>query len=314
MHNLPSATTSFIGRQAELAEIALLMHDPACRLLTLLGPGGIGKSRLAVQAAYQQSDQFADGVYFVPLTPIHSADLLISALNDILGLIAFGQELPRQLLIQYLFGKELLLVLDGFEHLIDAASDLVVELLAAAGRIKILVTSREVLNLREEWIRSVDGLPYPVDDAGSRIDDYAAVQLFADRARQVRADFSLHDNLIHVIRICRLVEGIPLGIELAAAWIWTLPCSLIADEIQQRLDFLSTTLRNIPERHRSMRAVFEQSWRLLSAHEQAVFKRLAVFRGSFSREAAERVAGGVAGNARFSGQQVAAAGECGGAL
>ncbi len=186
--------------------------------------------------------------------------------------------------------------------------ELLSDILTAAPGVKFLVTSREVLNLQEECLYHVDGLPYPElppasspqeegsipKDSGEDwgwLEEYGAVQLFVERARRVRRDFSLFDEAADVVRICRLVEGVPLAIELAASWAKTMPCSAIAAEIQRNLDFLATSLRNVPDRQRSMRAIFDQSWQLLTQKERDVFKRLSVLRGSFSREAAERIAG-----------------------
>jgi predicted ATPase len=179
--------------------------------------------------------------------------------------------------------------LDEFEHLLSGVA-LITDILQAAPDVKILVTSREALNLNEEWPRQIGGLRYPTGQPMEEIEDYSAVQLFAERAYRFRATFSLSDELDGVVRICQLVQGMPLGIELAAAWLKTLPCTRIADEIQASLDFLASPLRNVPDRHRSMRAVFDHSWKLLTGEEQAVFRRLAVFRGGFEHEAAQQVA------------------------
>ncbi len=289
-HNLPVQSTPFIGRERELAEIAALLADPACRLLTLVGPGGIGKTRLALEVASQEPAHFRDEVHFVPLAPLNSADHIVPAIMTALTLHFDSSDAPRQRLCAYLADKHLLLVLDNFEHLLDGR-DLVAELLASAPDLKILTTSREVLNLQEEWVRQVKGMPFPESTPAEAVETYEAVQLFVERARRIRADFSLATDKPHVIRVCQLVEGLPLGIELAAAWLRTLTCAQIAEEIQRSVDFLATPLRNVPERHRSMRAVFDQSWRLLTPEEQTVFRKLAVFRGGFERRAAERIAG-----------------------
>ena len=170
--------------------------------------------------------------------------------------------------------------------------DLITALLQAATRVRILVTSRERLNLHEEWVLDIRGLAYPRDEVVDPMEDYSAVQLFLQRARRVRADFQFSElNRSDVIRICWLVEGIPLGVELAASWVRVLSCQAIADEIGSNLDFLSTSLRNVPESHRSMRAVFARSYELLIAEEQLVFNRLSVFRGGFQREAAAAITG-----------------------
>jgi predicted ATPase/DNA-binding CsgD family transcriptional regulator len=290
LHNLPAQPTSFVGRDEELAEIAELLADPGCRLLTLLGPGGIGKTRLAVEVAARAVDDVADGVYFVPLQGVRPG-YLISAIADTAGVPSRGQEDPRTQLLRYLRDREMLLVLDSFEHLLAGEIDLVPDIVQAAPRVRLLVTSREVLNLQGEWLYPVSGLGVPASEYTGNLDVYSAVQLFAERARHVRRDFSLAEERAGVVRICQLVEGMPLAIELAVSWLKTLRCAEIAAEIHRHLDFLSTRLRDVPERHRNMQAVFDQSWQLLTQEEQEVFQRLSVFQGGFQREAARQVAG-----------------------
>ncbi len=287
--HFPQPLTPFVGRRQELSDIAQTLADPACRLLTMVGPGGIGKTRLAVQAAAQFQENFQDGLHFVSLQAIESSDLLISAIADSLNVhLAGPQALYRQLFF-YLQDKNLLLVLDNFEHLMPAAA-LLPELLHAAPAVKLLVTSREALNLPEESLFAVSGMPYPAPDAPD-LQTYSAVQLFVDRASRVRPDFPAEDEHEIIARICRLVEGTPLAIELAASWLKTLSCAGIAAEIERNLDFLTSRWRTVAGKHRSVRAVFNQSWSLLDETEQTVFKRLGVFRGGFRRQAAERIAG-----------------------
>jgi predicted ATPase len=290
VHNLPHAAAPFVNRVSEIAEITDRLNDPSCRLLTLVGPGGIGKTRLAMPVAANCAEQFDDGVYFVPLHSVDSPDFILSAIIDVVSPQSrSGGDLKHQFL-QYLREKALLLVLDNFEHLLDGA-DLLTEILEAAPDVKLLVTSREALNLQEEWRYSVTGLQYPETTAAEQPGAYSAVQLFVERARQVRGDLSLADEQAAVVRVCRLVEGMPLALELAAVWSRALHTNEIATEIQRSLDFLSTSLRNVPQRHQSMPAVFEQTWRRLTDEEQLVFRALSVFRSGFRREAAEAVAG-----------------------
>lgn len=294
--HLPIQLTPFIGRADEVTEIRELLTAPACRLLTLVGPGGIGKTRLAIQVATELLNNFSHGVYFIPLQPIQSVEFLISAVADSLGFPLRGQEDAEVQLLTYLHERDILLVLDNFEHLLtEQSTQLLTSILEAALRVKLLVTSREVLNLQEEWLYPVRGLAFPGPPSQPSPfkregEAYSAVQLFVERARRVRRDFSLADELAGVIRICQLVEGIPLALELAASWTKTLRCEVIAAEIQRNLDFLTTSLRNVPDRQRNMRAVFDHSWQGLSEEERSVFKRLAVFRGGFRLTAAERVA------------------------
>ncbi len=295
-HNLPSQATPFVGRHKELAEITRLLTDPTCRLLTLSGAGGIGKTRLAIEAARQQADVFPDGVYFASLQGVLSPDFLVSAIADALQLGLRGQAEPREQLLGRLSDRRILLVLDSLEHLLAGpwpgqTVGLLGDILRAAPGVTLLVTSREVLNLQEEWVFPVHGLSFPESRQAEDAQDHEAVALFAEWARRVRPDFSLSDEQAGVVHICQLVEGMPLALELAASWARTLPCSAIADEIERNLSFLATTQRDVPERHRSVQAVFDQSWTLLTEEERTAFRRLSVFRGGFRREAAEAVGG-----------------------
>ena len=287
--NLPSPGTSFVGRADELASIDHLLDDPACRLLTLVGPGGAGKTRLALEAASRRLDRYQHGVHFVPLASVASPDLLPAAVAASLQFkidMEFSGFAARQQLLDFLHGRTTLLVLDNLEHLVEG-SQLLTEVVEEAPGVAMLATSRERLGIQSEWVFDVDGLE--VSGNGGRGD--GAVRLFVDRAHQADASFALTEDVRpQVARICRLVEGMPLGIELAAAWTPLLLPAEIADEIERGLDFLSTTARDVPERHRSMRAVFDHSWRLLTDEQRDVFGRLSVFRGGFTREAAAAVA------------------------
>ncbi len=290
-HNLSLPATPFVGRQVELARLAVYLEDPACRLVTLAGPGGAGKTRLALQAAAQavQHATFRDGVFFISLAALKPgpdlADTLVVVTAAALGFDLAGLVNPRAKLLQYLRPKELLLVLDNLEHLLAPGAGVVLEwlgdLLRLVPGLKLLVTSQERLNLQEEWRLEVGGL-----------ESASAAALFAQHARQARAGFSLSEaDTPQVNRICRLVEGLPLALELAAGWLRVSSCAEIADEIERSLDFLTTSLRNVPARQRSLRAVFDHSWSLLSLEEQALLPRLSVFRGGFRREAVQSVAG-----------------------
>ena len=316
-HNLPAQPTPFVGREEELAEIVRLLDNPDCRLLTVLGPGGIGKTRLALQVAVSRTEAFLEGVYFVPLAGVGSADFVPSAIADALQFSFSGPQDPRVQLLNYLHGKEVLLILDSFEHLLRCpeparpelvlsrvegrsrrvegeGTKLLVEILQKAPEVKLFVTSRERLNLRWERCFEIGGLEYPASETteGKELEDYSAVQLFQQTAHQVHQRFSLSArDRSAVARICQLVEGMPLGIELAAAWVRTHTCGEIAGEIERNLGFLAMSRRDAPERHRSARATFEHSWRLLTPSEQRAFMKLSVFRRGFSREAASAVAG-----------------------
>lgn len=303
IHNLPAQPTPFIGREEELAEIGrLLLEEPACRLLALVGPGGIGKTRLALEAASRVKHHFPDGVFFVSAAAISEAVFLLPAVIQALGLILQGGEEAKTQLLAYLGDKRLLLIIDNLEPLLlpvaqdteslEQATGLLSELLRA-GQIKLLVTSRERLKLEEEWSYRVQGMPFPQtpDDPSASPEAYSAVRLFIQCARRAEAGFKpTTEDMAAIGRICRQVNGLPLALELAAAWVRSLSCQEIAAEIERSLDFLTSSLRNIPERQRSLRAVFEQSWQRLPEAEQAVLSRLSIFSGGCRREAAEAVA------------------------
>jgi predicted ATPase len=302
---VPPQPTPFIGREEELAALDDLLTNPELRLVTIVGLGGMGKSRLAIQAATESLGIFNDGVCFVPLAPISSDEFLVATIAEALNFSLRGAGDPQVQLLNHLREKAILLVLDNFEHILDGAT-LLSEIVLAAPQVKLLVTSRERLNLREEWVFELEGLTFPESGADqtskvgrhpsaetSEVSEasYSAVQLFEQRARQARANFDLTAEYPAVVRICRLTNGMPLGLELAATWVKLMSCQEIAVELAQNLDFLAISMRNVPERHRSLRAVFEHSWQLLSPEEQAVFRKLSVFRGGFTREAAEQVTG-----------------------
>ncbi len=287
---LPRQPTPFVGREEELAELGRLLADPDCHLLTLVGPGGIGKTRLALQAASRNKDHFLHGACFVPLEAVPSAALLVPAIADALEFSFYGREAPEKQLLNYLRGKELLLVLDGFEHLVRGAG-LLGEILQAAPRVKLLVTSRQSLNLRQEWLFRVGGLKVPEDEGEMHPERYSAVRLFVHIARRRRPGFSLEREKTAVIRICQLVEGMPLGIEIAAAWVGGLAGARIVRELERGLEILTSSMQDVPRRHRSLRVVFEHSWRLLTEEEQRVSRGLSVFQGGFRQEAAEQVVG-----------------------
>ena len=294
-HNFPSRTRLFVGRRAELRSLDELLQKPACRLLTLVGPGGVGKTSLALEAAQAALPHFPDGAYLVNLEEVYTPSLLLSTLIDTLGIGQSTPEPPQRWLATYLSTRSLLLVLDNFEQLVESGALVLSELLAQTTNLKLLLTSREVLNIQDEWLFPVHGLPWPRTSATSAAVDEEeendAVHFFARCVGRVRRDFSLAQERAHVHLICQLVEGAPLALELAASWARTLTCAEIATEIQQNIDFLATNLRDLPVRHRNMQAVFVQSWSLLSTVEQAIFCRLSIFRGGFLRHAAEQVTG-----------------------
>jgi len=284
--HLPPQPLSFVGRESEIAELSVKLSEPDCRLITIVGPGGCGKTRLAVEVARRTANDFQDGVFFVPLASVTTADTLIAAIASALGLrFREGTTLPRDELLEYIRGRHLLLLLDNFEQLVHAV-DVIEDILTSAPGCKLLVTSRQVLNLSWEWPFWLAGMPYPECAGTDHLDTYSAVQLFVERARRVRHGFSHRDDPAGIVQICRMVEGLPLGIEIAASWLRIMSCQQIA----QTLTELEVTYSPVETRHRSLRALFENAWQRLSEPEQRMIMRLSVFRGGFRLEAAEAVA------------------------
>jgi len=287
--NLPLERTPFVGRKSELSEIRQQLGQT--RLLSLVGPGGIGKTRLALKAAEGATEDFEDGVFFVPLAPIHSTKEIVQTIAEAVKFPIATHEDPKIQLLRYLQKRQLLLVTDNFEHLLDGVG-IVSEILEAAPAIKILTTSRERLNLQTETILHVTGMAFP--NQADLIDtlDYDSITLFLQSAKKVRPGFDPSSGeMEQIINICQSVGGMPLAIELAAAWLHILNVDEIAAELDKDLDILATEVRDAPARHRSIRAVFDHSWSLLDQAEQDIFMRLSVFRGGFTREAAQQVTG-----------------------
>ena len=302
-HNLPAYATPFIGRQQELTAVTTRLADPTCRLLSILGPGGVGKSRLAIQAAREQLTQFADGIFHVSLASLTDPNLFIPALAEATQFAFYteksGATDPTRQFINFLREKQMLLLLDNAETILENRP-LIADILASCPHVKLLVTSSQRLNLQGEWTLPLSGLPLPVIEDGDEdhvahsvatLANYEAVQFFAQCAARVAPHFTLTpENTTAVAEICRLVGGLPLGIELAAAWTQLLSAAEIVTEIRDSFDFLQSEMVNIPERHRSLRATFEYSWARLTAAERQALRRLSIFHHSFSREAAGAVA------------------------
>ena len=285
----PPQPTPFVGRTQEVAHISARLANSDCHLLTLTGAGGSGKTRLAIEAAQVSESTFSNGVVFVALQPLSSSDLIVPTIAHALGISFYGSTLPQKQLYQYLQDKSLLLLLDNFEHLLDGAP-FVSDLLANAPGVKVLVTSREALNLQEEWLYPLKGMTTPKSIYSPAMEDYESIQLFLYHAHRMQPNFMLSNDLEAVVRICNAAEGFPLAIELAASWLKALSAAQIAAEMQRNLDFLATNTRNVEERHRSMRAVFDQSWKLLSENDRLIFAKLSVFLGGFDSAAASEVA------------------------
>lgn len=287
--NIPAAPTAFIGRRDELKAIKQQLKKT--RLLTLSGPGGMGKTRLAMKTAEEVSDDFPDGVFFVPLASIRLVDDIVQTIAEAVKFPIPTHENPKHQLLRYLQKKRLLLVMDNFEHLMGGSS-IVGEVLQTAPGVKILATSREKLNLFSETNLTIGGIKIVTEPASGNLEDNDAVALFLQSANKVRMGFDpTPDELAKIADICEYVEGMPLAIELAASWLHILSLLEIEEELKKGLDILAAEARDVPGRHQSIRAVFDQSWSLLGQDEQEILKRLSIFRGGLTRQAAHQVAG-----------------------
>ena len=308
--HLPLQHTPLFGRGDEMALVAAYLADPGCRLMSVVGPGGIGKTRLAIEATLRHGSQFAHGICYVPLIGVQP-EFLISAILQALDIPVHGLTDLRQQLLDALIDKETLLVLDNFEQMVDHVGVLL-DMLAIALRLKILVTSRSRLNLALERLIPLEGLVVPPESVeaptnahdqdgagaftehgdGARLDRYGAIQLFLYSLRRTRPGFALApSDWPAAVRICRLLSGIPLAIELAAAWAPLVSLPAMLDRLQNSMDLLSASLHDIPVRHRSMRAVFDISWEMLTAREQDILWQLTVFCGGCTAAAAASVTG-----------------------
>lgn len=308
-HNIPAQAIPFVGRETELYDLAQLVEDSDVRIVTILAPGGMGKTRLALELAshilrvqrlapLQDYSDFPNGIFFVPLAPLQAAEKIAPAIATALG-FQFQHDArdPVRQILDYLREKQMLLIMDNFDHLL-AGAGLISEILQTAPGVQIVVTSRERLHINEETLFYIGGMDVPEWETPENTDalldsaEYSAVKLFVQSARRALPSFELEPvDLQYVVRICRLVEGNPLGILLAAAWVGMFSLKEIVDEINRSIDFLETDARNVPERHRSFRAVIESSWNQLTDDERVVIMKLSVFRGGFTRKSAQNVTG-----------------------
>lgn len=287
--DLPATSTPLFGRETEIAQIAQYLDDTKYRLVTLVGPGGIGKTRLGSEAARRYGDRTKDGVVFVDLQAVDTPEMVMQSLADSLRVSIQNRDTAVQQIAHFLTGKETLLFFDNFEQVVNAAP-MIGQLIDISRGTTVLVTSRRPLRLVQEWLLQVDGLPVSQPNRPGSSAENAATQLFLDRALKVRPDLSPEREILAIERICRLTDGMPLAIEIAASWTHMLDCSEIANEIEQNRQFLKSSMRDVPVRHRSIQAIFDQSMRLLDQCEREAFIRLSIFRGGFTRDAAENVA------------------------
>jgi predicted ATPase len=291
--NFPLQRTSFIGYQVELAQIAARLNDPECRLLTLIGPGGVGKSRLAIQAAQLNAGSFADGAIWVPLAGLPSDEWTLEAVACAVDSRFAESSRERNPgcrdWLQILQERAVLLILDHFEHLLPSV-ELVQQVLKTAPHLKVLVTSRQALKLPQEWVLEISGLAFPSQDVVPEAHTFDAVRLFAQCAARVQPKFTLSaQNLPAVARVCRLVQGNPLALELAAAWLSSYTPSQAAAQIAMELNALAAPYAEFTERQRATLAVFNRSWARLSVAEKTILQRASVFRGGFDRHGAQAV-------------------------
>ncbi|HEY9335969.1 MAG TPA: LuxR C-terminal-related transcriptional regulator [Kribbella sp.] len=288
---LPAELTSFVGRRRDLAQTRRLLSSS--RLLTLTGPGGVGKTRLALRMAAEVRRTFADGVWFVELAALRDPALLGHTLAEALGLSQITAD-PAADLAEYLEDKQVLLVLDNCEQIAEACAVLVSKLLAAAPRLQVVATSRQLLGVEGEQVLSVAPLSTPPADVpAADADQYEAMVLFCDRVRAVLPGFTIDDNnRAQLIEVCRQLDGVPLALELAAVWMRTLSLQQILDRLEDRFELLATGKQAAPPRHQALEAAVDWSYDLCTEAERALWARLSVFSGGFDLDGAEEVCSG----------------------
>lgn len=288
--NLPSELTPFVGREAEITAVATLLRRPTIRLVTLTGPGGTGKTRLSLKIAAHLLDEYEDGVFFVPLAAIHDEAFFLQAITQALGIPENRQQAPLETIIQYCRSRQMLLVLDNFEQLVES-SPLINHILQGAPQVKVLVTSREELQIYGEYLYPVSLLPVPTVRESQTLDilnRFAATALFRQRVQASAPDLQLQDSDAPTIaNICQTLDGLPLAIELAAARARQFSLNEIAQELSNRLAFLNSGPRDLPSRQRTLRGCLAWSYDALSPEEQTVFARTAVFVSGWALEAAQ---------------------------
>jgi predicted ATPase/DNA-binding SARP family transcriptional activator len=287
--NFPVLSPAFIGRDDELEQLSKLLDAPDNRIVSLVGPGGVGKTSLVVQFANQVASHFSDGTFFVSLAHVQDPDLIPINLAEILKFSFLGPSNYYEQLGNYLKHKNILLIFDNFEHLQLGGTKFLASLLNQTQYLKILVTTRERLNLISETIMEIQGLPVPALERIENSESYSSVRLFLNTAQRISPTFKYENNAAAIIRICRLVNGLPLGIILAASCVRAYNCEKIEEEIHNNIDFLATTAPDLSLRHSSLRAVFDNSWRLLSEDERIILARLSIFQVPFTAHAAMEI-------------------------
>ncbi|MGH8868945.1 MAG: AfsR/SARP family transcriptional regulator [Actinomycetes bacterium] len=296
---LAPTASELVGRSAEVDRVRSWLRDPQARVVSLVGPGGVGKTRLALAVAEACADDFPDGVYVVTFsgTTLTAADeaahIVVAGVAEQVGLPLSARRDPLLVLGDFLAARRCLLVLDNVETVPDV-SGVLAALCTRAPHVRVLVTSRVRLGLGTEWVLEVSGLAFPGPDDEARAEQFDAVALFLHRARAVRPGFDVRGHRHDVARLCRAVEGLPLGLELASRWVRAVPVGALADRVETGLELLSTSASDVLPRHRSMRAVLDASWQMLDGGLRTLAARLSVFRGGFDLPAAAEVAGATA--------------------
>ncbi len=291
LNNLPKESTRFIGRKSELSILSKQLRQESCRLITIVGLGGSGKTRLALALAKLELSLFEDGVCFVALAAISSDSAFVTTLAQALGLTLGPKEDPKLQIIKLLKSKKLLLLLDNFEHVL-ASAGVVNDLLAGTEGLQIIVTSRESLHLSSEWLYDLDGLSYPNSGVSTKLEDFDAVTLFINSSKRVapRLEFNAADLQL-IAQICEQVQGLPLAIELAASWTRVMPVERIAKELSQGYDLLEASQTDLAQRHQNLKGILETTWAGLSEKKRQTLARFSVFQGGATLEAAEEVTG-----------------------
>src|SRR5215216_39139 len=293
-HTLPLARTSLVGREGERAAARTALLDEAAPLLTLTGPGGVGKTRLALAVAHDVAEQFADGVVFVDLAALSDPALLPATVATALGATPEVDQSLIQASVAHLRLRQLLVVFDNCDHLLGTAAELTSALLAGCPAVQVLATSRAPLRIRGEHLLPVEPLPLPSSDTLLSLQEYMrneAVRLFVERAREADPAFALDSDVAtNIAGICHRLDGLPLAIELAAARVTVLPVAALLARLQKCLPLLTDGPRDAPQRQRTLRDTIAWSYDLLADEEQRLFRWLSVFVGGFTFEAAEAVA------------------------